>query len=110
MFGMGFGEILLIVIAAIIFLGPDKLPETMVNIAKFFKAVKKNISEAKDSLEEELHVADMKKETLDYKEKLKKNVSELYSSSDNESREIKEIFSDLKEDTKKSINDIEKRS
>jgi len=110
MFGMGLGEILLVVIAAIIFLGPDKLPEAMVNIAKFFKALKKNISEAKDSLEDELNIAEMKKEALEYKEKIQKNASDLYSSSENESREIKEIFSDLKEDTKKNIGDIEKRS
>ncbi len=37
MFGMGIGEILLIAIVAVLFLGPDKLPSTMVDIAKFFR-------------------------------------------------------------------------
>ncbi|MDQ1341117.1 MAG: sec-independent protein translocase protein TatB [Campylobacterota bacterium] len=101
MFGMGLGEIILIIIAAIIFLGPDKLPETMVNIAKFFKSVKKNITQARDSLEEELNVAQMKNEMLDYKEKIQKTTDDLYSSTNNESREIKEIFSDLKKDENK---------
>ncbi|OQX73864.1 MAG: Sec-independent protein translocase TatB, partial [Campylobacteraceae bacterium 4484_4] len=43
MFGMSFGEILIIAIIAILFLGPDKLPEAMVKIAKFFKSFKKSI-------------------------------------------------------------------
>ena len=35
MFGMGFTEILIIMVIAILFLGPDKLPGAMVDIAKF---------------------------------------------------------------------------
>ena len=50
MFGMDFGELLLIAIVAVIFLGPDKLPETMVQIAKIFKKVKTTIATAKDSI------------------------------------------------------------
>jgi len=37
MFGLGFMEILFIAIIAILFLGPDKLPGAMVDIAKFIK-------------------------------------------------------------------------
>ena len=33
MFGLGFTEILLITIVAILFLGPDKLPDMMVSVA-----------------------------------------------------------------------------
>ena len=40
MFGMGFTEILLIVMVAIIALGPEKLPTTMVQIAKFINKIK----------------------------------------------------------------------
>ena len=40
MFGMGFSEVLVIAIIAIIFLGPEKLPDAMVKVAKFFKTVK----------------------------------------------------------------------
>ncbi len=72
MFGMGFTEMLLIAVVAILFLGPDKLPSTMIEIAKFFKNVKGTIGSVKDSLEEELHVADIKQEALAYKEELLK--------------------------------------
>jgi sec-independent protein translocase protein TatB len=77
MFGIGFTEILLIAIIAILFLGPDKLPEAMVQIAKFFKSVKKTVNDAKSSLEEEMKIADLKEEALSYKQKLDSATNEL---------------------------------
>ena len=77
MFGIGFTEILLISIIAILFLGPDKLPDTMVQIAKFIKSVKKTVGEAKSSLEEEMKIADLKDEALNYKKQLDDATSEL---------------------------------
>lgn len=70
MFGMGIGEIFLIIIIAILFLGPDKLPSTMVEIAKFFREVKGTISSAKATLEDEMKFSDMKQQALSYKEDL----------------------------------------
>ncbi len=79
MFGIGFTEILLIAIIAILFLGPDKLPEAMVQIAKFIKSVKKTVGEAKNSLDEELRIADLKEEALNYKQQLDSATDELKS-------------------------------
>jgi sec-independent protein translocase protein TatB len=72
MFGMGFTEILLIAVIAILFLGPDKLPSTMIEIAKFFRSVKSTIGSVKESLEEEINVTGIKQEALAYKEELLK--------------------------------------
>jgi len=77
MFGIGFTELILISIIAILFLGPDKLPDTMVQIAKFIKSVKKTVGEAKSSLEEEMKIADLKDEALSYKKQLDDATSEL---------------------------------
>lgn len=77
MFGIGFTELILISIIAILFLGPDKLPQAMVDMAKFIKSVKKTITEAKGSLEEELKIADLKEEALNYKKQLNDATSEL---------------------------------
>lgn len=77
MFGIGFTELLLIAIVAILFLGPDKLPQAMMDIAKFIKGVKKTISDAQSSLEEELKIADLKEEALKYKQQLDDASSEL---------------------------------
>jgi len=70
MFGMGIGEILLIAIVAVLFLGPDKLPSTMVDIAKFFRSVKGTVHSAKATLEEEMKFSEMKREALSYKDEL----------------------------------------
>lgn len=70
MFGMGFTEILIIAVIAILFMGPDKLPGAMVEIAKFFRTVKKTVGSVKDSLEEEINVSEIKQEALAYKKEL----------------------------------------
>ena len=79
MFGIGFTELVLVSIIAILFLGPDKLPDTMVQIAKFIKSVKKTIGEAQSSLEEELKISDLKDEALKYKSQLDNATNELKS-------------------------------
>ena len=77
MFGLGFTEILLIAVVAILFLGPEKLPDAMVQVAKFMKSVKKAISDAKSSLDEEMKIADLKEEALSYKKQLDDATNEL---------------------------------
>lgn len=70
MFGMSFAEIMIIAVIAVLFLGPDKLPSTMVQIAKFFKSFKSSINDAKSSFEQEIKIQELKDETLEYKKKL----------------------------------------
>lgn len=77
MFGMGFLEIIVIIIIAVIFLGPDKLPETMVKIAKFFRSTKASLANAKESLEQEMNISELKREAMSYKEELMSAKSEL---------------------------------
>jgi len=67
MFGMGFMEILLVAVVAIIALGPEKLPSAMVDIAKMFKKFKGGLDEAKSSLDQELKISDMKAEANKFK-------------------------------------------
>jgi len=67
MFGMGFTEILFILVIAILFLGPDKLPSAVVEIAKFIKGVKRSVGEAKSALDAEIQVGELKEEAMKYK-------------------------------------------
>ena len=67
MFGMGFTEIILVLVIAILFLGPDKLPTAMVEIAKFIKGIKKGVGEAKSALDAEIQVGELKEEAMKYK-------------------------------------------
>ena len=67
MFGMGFMEIFLVLIVAVIALGPEKLPGAAVDIVKFFKKFKSSIDDAKSTLDTELNISQMKKEADEFK-------------------------------------------
>ncbi len=82
MFGMGFTEILIIAVVAILFLGPDKLPSAMVDVAKFFRNIKRTVGNVKDSIEQEMHVADIKEEALAYKKELLKASNDVKNATD----------------------------
>jgi len=67
MFGIGITEILLIAIVAIIVLGPDKLPDAMIQIAKLFNSVKRSLNDAKTTLDNELNINELKNEANKFK-------------------------------------------
>ena len=97
MFGMGFTEILFIAVIAIIFLGPDKLPEAMVQIAKFFNSFKKTVSDAKSTFEQEIHINELKEEALSYKRTLDSDISGFKNALSNPIDDLNEALSDLEE-------------
>ncbi|MGL2842977.1 Sec-independent protein translocase protein TatB [Helicobacter pylori] len=110
MFGMGFFEILVVLIVAIIFLGPEKFPQAVVDVVKFFRAVKKTLNDAKDTLDKEINIEEIKKETLEY-QKLFENkveslkgvkIEELEDAKITAENEIKSI-QDLMQDYKRSL-------
>jgi sec-independent protein translocase protein TatB len=81
MFGMSLGEIFVIAIIAILFVGPDKLPEALVKIAKFFRSFKSTINEAKESFDRELQIKELKEEALNYKKQLQASVTDIRDTS-----------------------------
>ena len=79
MFGMGFMEIFLVLIVAIIALGPEKLPNAAVEIVKFVKRIKTSLDDAKTTLATELNISQMKKEAEEFKSSASniKNIADL---------------------------------
>ena len=73
MFGMGFMEIFLVLIVAVMALGPDKLPSAAVDMVKFFKRFKTTINDAKTTLDNELNISEMKNEA----EKFKSSINDI---------------------------------
>ncbi|GAA7748674.1 Sec-independent protein translocase protein TatB [Helicobacter pylori] len=110
MFGMGFFEILVVLVVAIIFLGPEKFPQAVVDVVKFFRAVKKTLNDAKDTLDKEINIEEIKKETLEYQELFENKVEslkgvkieELEDAKVTAENEIKSI-QDLMQDYQKSL-------
>ena len=71
MFDIGFFEILIVVIVAILALGPDKLPQFAMDAVKMFRSVKRAIVNAQESIESEVDLADMKADIQRYEESFK---------------------------------------
>jgi sec-independent protein translocase protein TatB len=56
MFGMGGSEILVILIVALLFLGPDKLPEAAKKISKGIRDIKKQSRALQQTIEDDEHI------------------------------------------------------
>ncbi len=97
MFGMGFTEILMIAVVAIIFLGPDKLPQFLIDIAKFFKSVKRAVNDAKTQLEQEVRITELKDEAEEYKNRFRSVADEIGT-----------ITAELDEDPLAEVEEIKK--
>lgn len=114
MFGMGITEILLIAIVAIIALGPEKLPDAMVKIARLFNSVKKGLNDAKTTLDNELNIKELKDEANKFKAQIEDTKASLSVDTkfdlglddilkddlkqDNEVEKIKEKFAKVNEE------------
>lgn len=99
MFGFNIFEILVILIVAIIFLGPDKLPQLVIDIVKFFRVIKRSINDAKETFDKELQISEIKKEALEYKAQFENSIDNV--SKDIELQDINTMFKDYKEIEKK---------
>ena len=97
MLDLGFFEIALIAILAVIVLGPDKLPEAMRNVFRFLKKISSFISETKESFDRELQIQELREEAQKYKKELMETSNEL---EDLTNRTIRNPLADEMEDLK----------
>lgn len=58
MFDIGFGELVLCVVVALVVFGPDKLPKLIRDIGNVRRRVSQVVSQAKTSLEKEISAMD----------------------------------------------------
>ncbi len=61
MFGLSFGEIVIIAILALLLLGPDKLPEAAKTLGKGLRDLRRATDDLKDQVEREIYSEDGKK-------------------------------------------------
>lgn len=109
MFGMSFPEILVIAVIAIIALGPEKLPKTMVEIAKYLKLLKKTVNDAKASFDQEVRIAELKEDAKKYKDSISKTTEGVRKKlTFEELEDIKNSVNDIKSSTKSNLADIKK--
>ena len=109
MFGIDLGSLIVIMIVAIIFLGPDKLPEMIIQFVKFFRSFKNTIQEAKDTIQKEIDIHELKSTAVEYKEKIEKlteninNPSSMYNN-----KEVSDMFGDITKDFKEIEEGLKK--
>ena len=65
MFGIGFLEICIIILVALIFIGPKKLPELMIHAGKLFVQLRRMSNEVKSTFD---HIIEEAEEDLDRRE------------------------------------------
>ena len=109
MFGMGFMEILLIAVIAIIALGPEKLPTAMVDIAKFFKKIKSGLDDAKSTIDNELNISEMRAEANKFKAQIEDTTSSMNINSLSGILDDEDDLNTIKKDKKiKETDKVEK--
>jgi sec-independent protein translocase protein TatB len=62
MFGLGFGEIVIIAILALLLLGPDRLPDAAKALGKGLREIKKATDDLKDQVEKEINLKEIMEE------------------------------------------------
>ncbi len=60
MFGLSFGELIIIAIVALLLLGPDRLPEAAKTLGKGLRELRKATDDLKDQVEREIYSDDRK--------------------------------------------------
>jgi len=91
MFGLGFTEILLIAVLALLFIGPDKLPDTMKTIARTLGKLKRMLDDTKSTIEQELRVDELRQEVMQYRAELDKAKSDLSAFKNVANQEIESV-------------------
>ena len=81
MLDIGMQEILIISVVAVLALGPEKLPGFIMDMTKMFKAVKKTLTNARDTIEAEINVEEMKKNMQTYQDSLEYTKQEIIKNS-----------------------------
>ncbi|WP_027858343.1 Sec-independent protein translocase protein TatB [Marinobacterium jannaschii] len=88
MFDIGFAEILIVAVVALIVLGPDKLPTAAKTVGMWVGRIRRTLGGIQSEISEELRLEELKRTTAIHKEQLDKELSDMqtpFSESLNES-------------------------
>ncbi|MGB0205637.1 MAG: Sec-independent protein translocase protein TatB [Neptuniibacter sp.] len=77
MFDIGFAELLIIAVVALIVLGPDKLPTAIKTVGLWVGRIRRTVSSIQSEISEELKIDEMKRTAAISKEELNKELQEM---------------------------------
>ena len=86
MFGIGFGELVVIAFLAVLVFGPDKLPDLAKQAGQFLRKLRNFANNARDELRSELgpDFADLELKDLDPREIVRKHIAEAMADEDDD--------------------------
>lgn len=100
MFDMGFLELLLIGIIALIVLGPERLPKAARTVGLWIGKAKQGFDSIKTEIDRELKVKELQEQIAEQKLKLKNDLNIT------DALDIKDEFSSIKDDISQTVNKI----
>jgi sec-independent protein translocase protein TatB len=68
MFDIGFSELLVIAIVALVVIGPERLPKVARTLGLLFGRFQRYVAEVKNSVEQEIHADDLRKLQSDFQQ------------------------------------------
>ena len=77
MFNISFGELFAFGIIALIILGPEKLPQTLITVLFKYSAIKNHLNKIQNDLENELELIELKRIMQEELQKIKQNEEQL---------------------------------
>jgi len=89
LFGLGFTEIFIIAVIALIFIGPKQLPAVMKTIGKFAREITKAKDEFKQTIDQDESLSSIRESVDEVKNNIQKKVDEVktqLSSTDDEDK------------------------
>ena len=90
MFGIGFTELIVLAVVALVFVGPDRLPQFMKQLGKFFVHTRRMATDVRSAMDEV--VKDAEKEIrMKEIEEMKANLKKVGSNIEKEANEILEL-------------------
>ncbi|PIE25213.1 MAG: twin-arginine translocase subunit TatB [Neptuniibacter caesariensis] len=83
MFDIGFAELLIVAVVALIVLGPDKLPAAVRTVGMWVGRIRRTVTAIQSEISEELKIEELKRTTAINKEELEKELNEMRQPFDN---------------------------
>lgn len=77
MFDIGFAELLIIAVVALVVLGPEKLPIAARTVGLWLGRIRRTVSSIQSEISEELRIEEMKRTAAISKEKLDQELSDM---------------------------------
>jgi sec-independent protein translocase protein TatB len=98
MFDIGFGEMVVCAIVALVVIGPEKLPRVARTLGHLFGRLQRYVAQVKSDIHREMEAADLGKVKTEFEEAARSFKSEVESKANETEREVREMHASLERD------------